>query len=155
MIWQTIDFKKLADHLLLGFLRKLDFQGLINSLLFSLNLIYEDNLYKMQHNSQVINLEKMLNEYFQVVGYDHQDHENTKTVFISDAEQAERYYLYQPDEEQPLYIGLIYVGGIVNVNYRFIVNIPNSYVFVEQKLRAEIDYYKLAGKKYIIQTYEL
>lgn len=155
MIWQTVNFSKLVQLLLPTFLQRVLMLTFLRVLIKPLDVIYGNILYKMQHNSQVINLEKMLNEYFQVVGYDHQDHENTKTVFISDAEQAQRYYLYQPEEEQPLYIGLIYVGGAVNVNYRFIVNIPTAYSFVEQKLRAEIDYYKLAGKKYLIQTYEL
>lgn len=154
MIWQTVDFKKLAFYALAPMFRKIRRVSILWSILAPLEIISREILYKMQHNSQVVYLEKMLNEYFSVPGYDNQLHESTKTVYIGDVPQAPKYYFYQPADNQPLYMGLLYVGGGTGPNnYKFIVNVPVGYAFVEEKLRAEINYYKLAGKKYIIQTY--
>ena len=100
-------------------------------------------------------LEKMLNEYFNVPGYNNQNHENTKIVFIDDAPKPPIKYIYLNQEIPPkeyLYLGTKYLTG--NEDYfDFIVHIPSSYVFVEAKLRAMIDYYKLAGKKYRIELF--
>lgn len=153
MIWQTINFNTLGQMLLPTFLRKLKIIAYLNSVFTPLNSVYEETLYKMQHNSQVIYLEKMLNEYFDVPGYDTQNHQATKTVYISDAPQSEVVYIYQTLENQPLYLDTVYLGAAVTIAYKFIVNIPEAYSFVEAKLRAIIDFYKLAGKRYIIQTY--
>jgi hypothetical protein len=100
-------------------------------------------------------LEKMLNEYFNVPGYNNQNHENTKVVFIDDAPKPPTKYIYLNQEIPPkeyLYLGTKYLTG--NEDYfDFIVHIPSSYVFIEAKLRAMIDYYKLAGKKYRIELF--
>jgi hypothetical protein len=97
----------------------------------------------------------MLNEYFEVPNYDHQDHENTKAVFISDVVLPPEKYLYQRPEIPPkqyLYLDTQYLSGN-EIYFDFIVNIPSSITFDEPKLRAEIEYYKLAGKKYKIEIY--
>lgn len=155
MTWQTISFNTLIELLLPSFLRKSRIVAILQSVVKPVDSLYQDTLYKMQHNSQVIYLEKMLNEYFEVSGYSAGNHELSKTVFISDAPPVDRNYIFQPAEVQPVYLDSIYLNGTPAVNYKFIVNIPDTYVFVEAKLRAVIDFYKLAGKKYIIETYTL
>lgn len=154
MTWQTISFNTLIELLLPSFLRKSRIIAILQSAVKPVDTLYQDTLYKMQHNSQVIYLEKMLNEYFEVSGYSPNNHELSKTVFISDAPESGKVYYYQEAENLPLYHGIVY-DTTNTVNYKFIVNIPDTYVFVEAKLRAVIDFYKLAGKKYIIETYTL
>lgn len=152
-MWKTIDFLEFFESLLPSFLRKNVELQLMFSFAKPLIDIYEETLYKMQHDSRVINLEKMLNEYFEVPDYSPMNHNNSKTIFISDAPVQPRKYIFQAEENQPMYLGTIFLGNESPVNYKFIVNIPEDYVFIEANLRALINYYKLAGKKYIIQTY--
>ena len=154
MIWQTVDFNILIEDLSPTFLRKPAQLALLQSVVKPVDTLYKDTLYKMQHNSQVIYLEKMLNEWFNVSGYSSANHEATKTVFITDAPASVKVYYYQESENLPLYHGTVYDSSQL-VLHDFIINIPDTYVFVEAKLRAVVDYYKLAGKKYVIETYTL
>lgn len=153
MIWRKIDFNGLVIDMLPNLFRHTVTIEFYKSCVKPLIQIYEETLYKMQHDSRVIYLEKMLNEHFAVPGYNPLAHNATKKVFISDAPRISRNYIYLPEENTPLYLGTVYLGSTPAVNYKFIVNIPADYDFSESKLRPKIDYYKLAGKKYIIQTY--
>ena len=111
----------------------------------------------MQHNSSVIYLEKVLNEHFEVDGYDVLDHVGTRTIYISDAPAKERDYIWQKEEPETMWLDVVgedeWIDVSPEVYYHFIVNIPTAISFDELQLRALIDYYKLAGKKYIIKTY--
>ena len=155
MNWQTVDFTKLLKMVSTEIPLKPIRRSFLVALMKPLAKIQSNVLYKMQHDSKVISLEKMLNEYFNVAGYDIQNHQASKKIFISDAPKMNRNYLFLPEENKPVYLGTMYLGAINAVTYTFIVNIPDSYPFVEQKVRAEIDFYRLAGKRYIIQTYTL
>lgn len=152
-MWSTINFLELIERLLPTFLRKKVYLIILASCVRPLTEIYEETLYKMQHDSRVINLEKMLNEYFEVPNYSPMNHNGSKKIYISDAPVPDSKYIFQVLENQPMYLGPVYLGNENPVNYKFIVNIPETYVFVEANLRKLINYYKLAGKKYIIQTY--
>lgn len=152
-MWQTINFYEIFESLLPTFLRKKIFLHIMSACAKPLVEIYEETLYKMQHDSRVINLEKMLNEHFSVLDYSPQSHNATKKVFISNAPEQPKKYIFQPQENEPMYLDTVYLGEENPINYKFIVNVPAAYVFSEPNLRAKIDYYKLAGKKYIIQTY--
>ncbi len=155
MNWYNIKFDWLFGDSLPTIKRGKKTLALFKAFAAPLQKIADETLYKMQHNGQVIYLEKVLNEWFSVAGYDTQDHDGTKTVFISDAPPVPRNYVYLNAEDNPLYLGTVSLGNPMAVNYKFIVNVPSSYTFVEAKLRAVIDYYRLAGKKYIIVTYDL
>ena len=155
MIWQVVNFDRLIELLMPTFLRQPIMFAYLNSIIKPLDSLYVDTLYKMQHTCQVIYLEKMLNEYFAVVGYDSQNHEATKVVFIDDAPKPPTKYIYLKQEIPPkeyLYLRTQYLTGDVD-HIDFIVHIPSSFVFVEDKLKAIIDYYKLAGKKYKIEIF--
>lgn len=155
MNWAQINFNRLIQMFLPINLRQPNQTAFLNSLIKPLNILYADTLYKMQHTCQVMYLEKMLNEYFSVVGYDSQNHEATKVIFIDDAPKPPTKYIYLSQEIPPkdyLYLGKQYLTGETD-HLDFIIHIPSSFVFVEDILKAIIDYYKLAGKKYKIEIF--
>ncbi len=154
-MWATINFNRLIQLLLPTFLRKAKMIAFIEILVKPISILHIDTLYKMQHTCQVIYLEKMLNEHFNVSGYDANNHENTKVIYINDAPIPPIQYVYLDQEIPPkgyLYLGTKYLTAATN-HSDFVVHIPARIVFVEAKLKALIDYYKLAGKKYLIQIF--
>lgn len=153
--WATIDFDTLIESRLPHCLRDDEKKAFIKSIIKSVEKIYSDTLYKMQHNGQVIYMEKVLNEWFNVPGYDPQNHHQTKTVYIDDAPKPPTKYIYLTEEIPPnnyLYLGTQYLTGETEW-LDFIVYVPQDYIFEEIKLRDLIDYYREAGKKYTIQLY--
>lgn len=153
--WATINFNTLVELLLPTFLRKNKQLALLRAFVKPLDTLYKDTLYKMQHSCRVIEMEKVLNEWFQVVGYNPNDHEATKKVYIEDAPKPPTKYIYLQQEIPPnnyLYLGTKYLTGEIEW-LDFIVFIPENYGFDTAKLKVLIEYYKLAGKKYTIQLY--
>ena len=77
----------------------------LHSLLKPLTSVYEDTLYKMQHNGQVVYFEKVLNELFNKEKT-YKAFENTGLkkdaglIFIDDATRPEVQYLYTNNEIQ-------------------------------------------------------
>jgi len=112
--------------------------------------------YFIRHNSEVIYLEKMLNEKFSPVGYDNQDHENTKAIYIDDGEAPTPQYIFRKVEVQPVFLNpRIYIktrAEIAALYSDFIIKIPSAITFIEAKVRAEVNKYKLAGKIYKIEV---
>lgn len=159
MFWALIDFSVLIQLLLPTFLRKNKMIAFLTVCTKPLDVLYKNTLYKMQHTCQVISLEKMLNEHFAVAGYNANDHENTKQISITDEYYPPENYIYTQDESTPsvdydnqdLWLDEddIFLEDD-SPHFDFVVNIPPTIVFVEAQLRALIDYYKLAGKKYRI-----
>lgn len=162
MNWVTVDFYKLIQLLLPTFLRKQKQTVLLNIFIKPLDNLYKETLYKMQHNCTVMSLEKVLNEYFQTPGYEATNHELTKKVKIIDEKYEPDNYIYLEKEFRPsvdhdnadlwLDVDDIYLENEIEY-FHFVVLIPSTYVFVTEKVRAIIDYYKLAGKKYRIELY--
>lgn len=155
MIWRVVNFDRLIELLMPTFLRQPMMFAFLKSIVKPLDILYNQIMYKMQHTCQVIYLEKMLNEYFVVAAYDSQNHEATKVVFIDDAPKPPTKYIYLNQEIPPkeyLYLRTQYLTGDTD-HIDFIIHIPSSFVFVEDKLKAIIDYYKLAGKKYKIEIF--
>ncbi len=158
-MWQTVNYNVLIQLLSPTFLRKKRMAAFLISVIKPLDTLYESTLYKMQHTCQVISLEKMLNEHFAVSGYDAKNHENTKVITITDEYFPHENYIYTQGENTPsvdydntnlwLDEDAIFLEDGVQ-HFDFAVNIPATIPFIEAKLRAIIDYYKLAGKKYRI-----
>jgi hypothetical protein len=163
MIWQTINFFVLIEQLLPTFLRKNRMVLFLSAIVTPLVKIYEKTLYKMQHDGRTIYLEKMLNEHFQVVGYDHQNHEITKRVYIDDVLKLDKLYIYQEEEEEvsfleddDSYLDIFLQNDAESIiNYSWIIFIPDTFTFQEANIRALVDTYRYFGKKYKIQTYTL
>lgn len=164
MFWLTTNFIELIKQLMPTFLRKSKHIALLSSFVSPLQTVHDELLYQMQHDGRTIYLEKVLNEHFEVAGYDHQNHETTKTVYIEDVPEPEKLYIYQdeeientfildePDSENDLFLDQ------ENENltaYSYVIYVPDIYTFSEPKLRALIDIYRYIGKKYQIQTYTL
>ena len=101
MIWQVINFDRLVELLLPTFLRNATILAFLKAIIKPLHTLFLDVLYKMQHTCQVVYLEKLLNEYFQVVGYSDQNHEATKKVKIVDEFFPPENYIYKQGETRP------------------------------------------------------
>jgi hypothetical protein len=153
MNWLSLDFKKTFVELSPSFFTDERFEAFNSAFAKPLQVLADKTLYEMQHDSRVIYLEKMLNEYFEVATYNPNSHIATRQIYIVDTPQVPKTYIYQPEENQPLYLGEVYLDRDNVTTADFIVKIPIAIEFDEPRLRAVIDFYKLAGKKYIIETY--
>jgi hypothetical protein len=163
MFWSTISFKKLVLLLLPTFLRKSKTIAFVDSLISPMQDIADDTLYKMQHTGITINLEKMLNEAYNIAGYDHQNHHATKKIYIEDIPRREKLYIHTEDESAVIFLededldseNDIFVDGPQegNIAYSFIIFMPDTVSFDEITLRAKVDFYRYFGKKYTIEIY--
>ncbi len=103
--------------------------------------------YKMEHNGQVVYLQKVLNDRFD--GAD-------KRIRISDGSKYDRVYIFNSQEKKPQYLSKIFLHD--HLSYRdtgadFRVHVPEEIsVWTNSSLMAEfrsiLNYYKLAGKRY-------
>mgnify|MGYP006197516351 CR=1 FL=1 len=164
MFWLTVNFKELIKQILWEDVRKPRMIAYLASFITPLQSIYDKTLYQMQHDGRTIYLEKVLNEWFQVAGYDSQNHETTKLVYIEDTIQDDKLYVHQDLELENVYLeddpdnpdDLFLDSEIENsVAFSFIIFIPDTFTFNEIKVRALVDSYRYIGKKYSIQTYTL
>lgn len=117
--------------------------------------------YKLSHSGQVIYLEKVLNEYYGISGYDPTNHETTKQILISNGDQLNPLYLYIEEEQNPEHIyqtaesnpQFLYTQQEIDDAYTdFIIEVPVSLTYQEQELRALVDYY-IDTRYYKIETY--
>lgn len=159
MIWYNAQTLSLLNGLLPSLIRGQEFTALNEVMAAPIQELADELLYKMQHDSTVISLEKVLNEFQQVVGYDPTNHTETRQIYIEDGPVIERDWLYQKVEDKPKFLYLKsennpdFIDVFPAQYYHFIVWIPATMVVEEKKFRAVIDYYKLAGKNYSIRKY--
>ncbi len=161
MFWSTIDIDKQEKLLSPTFLRDDNTLAFIKSLVSPMQMIVDETLYKMQHDGRKIYLEKVLNEAFNVVGYDHQNHETTKKIFIEDIARSEKIYIHQDNELDVIFMeddgddndNDIFIDVDTDYNYSWIINMPSDIPFLEYNLRALVDSFRYAGKIYTINIY--
>lgn len=172
LIYQ-INIVTLINWLLPTFLRKskmiawiLVYLTPVESLYASKQLFRDNIRYKLRHNGQKIYLEKVLNEYYSVVGFDPTDHQATKQIYIGPGEHLAPLYLYTEMEQQPIYLyteaevlanptkaQYLYTQTEIDQEYAdFTVMVPVALTFIEAEMRALIDYY-LDINIYKIKTY--
>ncbi|KZS42316.1 hypothetical protein AWE51_02430 [Aquimarina aggregata] len=101
--YTQIDWQRTLIMLMPPVLRKKNHALWLQILLRPLSSIYEDTLYKMQHNGQVIYLEKVLNELFnkerEYKPYmQTQQKADNGLIFIEDADRPRVQYLFTHDE---------------------------------------------------------
>lgn len=145
-----IDIRKLGVLLLPTFLRKHKWIAWVRTLLTPIDSLHSDflkkrneDLYKLEHNGQVCYLRDALNDKFD---------KELRRIEIGDGFRYGKQYIFTQAENKPVYLGKIYIrprdeykGGA-----DFIVIVPNELLTRELEIKALVDYYRLAGKKYKI-----
>lgn len=110
-----------------------------------------NNLYMLAITPQVCYLEKMLNDRFDF---------GDRRIYISDPIGQDVWYayqdaelkpehMYQESEEQPVYTYSDNEAGVITTD--FVVHVPASLNFNENEMKALLDMYKMAGKRYKIE----
>lgn len=152
-MWFNINWQRLSLLLTPTFLRD-EVMKLWLSLLLSpvANVHYwwvnyrADNIYKLAHNSQKCYLRGALNDRF--------DRE-LRRIRIDDGNAFKRKYIYTDAEEKPKYLGTIFIyddSDYSDTGVDFIVVLPVGLLYSVYEMRALIDFYRLASKRYKIIT---
>jgi hypothetical protein len=153
-MWFNTDFKKLTVLHLPTFLRTSVMISWVQSLSAPLvNLHYDfsmnrkNNLYNLAHNGQVCKLRAVLNDRFDA---------SLRRIYIDDGNKYQRQYIYTDGEQKPKYLGTIYLyndSEYDDSGVDFTVWIPGDLQYNDYEIRALINFYKLASKRYKIKTF--
>ena len=113
--------------------------------------------YNLQFSSQTLSLEARLNQQYNmvmgsiyIVTQNTQD-DNIYTFWINENQPSPFVWWLSEPSGTPTYVKWIGEGATVQVD--FIVYVPSSLSFDENEMRAIIDLYRLAGKRYTIVIY--
>lgn len=149
-----IDYPKLVSLLTPPDLRKQRLLALLGALIMPVRTVYGSfkanrisNLYKLAHNGQICYLRKALNDSFDPV---------LRRIYIGDGSRFKRQYIYTSGEQQARYLRTIYIQPTTEyedtgVDFKVIVPVGFDLAGNLYQLRALIDFYKLAGKRYTIE----
>lgn len=157
MNWYKIDYNRLVRLLLPTMLRKPVIQSFLDAMVIPAKSLYaafnayrKEADYKLNHNSQVCYLQAVLNDSF--------DYDNRR-IRIGDAPIEEwARFLWKESEDRPIMLGTFMLQSerfIGSNSIDFIVYVPTALKLNKNdliKMNALIRYYKLAGKRYEIQT---
>jgi hypothetical protein len=160
MNWFKIDYYKLVRLLLPIILRQPIVIAFLESAVSPVDMLHilfsnnrDDNLYRLSITPQVCYLEKALNDRFDV---------GDRRIYIGDGVFYEELFLYTDAENKDEFIYAetenknmyIYTGSETgSESVDFIVNVPADLKYNEPEMKAIIDMYKLASKKYSINKY--
>lgn len=160
-MWYNIDLYKFSQHLLPPMLRKKRLFAFLSILilpfvyLVSLFLKFRiQSLNKLNTNGQVIYIEKVLNDRFFL---------KNKEIYITDIAGKESYLYCRKEEQIPSHLyqrseeaKRVYVQqrGEGNYSGNFIVNIPSFLSVYEGEIKNLVDYYKPAGRSFVLKIYE-
>ncbi len=154
-----IDYNALVKILLPQQLRNANMKAWLNSLVSPVVYVYNlfmgnryDNLYVLNHSSQVTYLQAVLNDAFdnalrRIIIVDGPDFEPVYT-YLSAEEKA--VFIYKASENLPT--SLYTNNETVTLGYDFIVLVPSSIAFDPSYMNALIQKFKLASKTYTIKT---
>lgn len=163
----NIDYDVLVWQILPVRLRKPVTYAWLRSLIAPVKWLYslfyqqrETNLYRLAHNSQVVYLEAVLNDTFDMLG---------RGIYIADGPFEDPLFTYLVPEDKPIWLGLDTEAGTTTypspqilftdsetslLGVGFIVMVPASVTFDMARLRAVVDYYRLAGRRqFDVATY--
>lgn len=153
-MWYNLDINKLTTLLTPTFLRKQKFLAWLRVLHFPLIKVVDDfnfnrneNLYNLAHNGQVCYLRGVLNDRFDP---------SQRRIRITDGNRYKREYIYTDGEQKPRFLDTIYLrddADYGDTGVDFIVEIPQGLNYNQFEMKYLIDFYKLASKRYKIQTY--
>lgn len=156
-MWYNLDVKKLAVQILPTFLRGNVIQAYVKALVKPIDDIHyqflqkrKENLYIMAHNGQKCYLRAALNDKF--------DSEQRR-IEIDDGNLYDAEYIYTDAEiaANPFladYLDLLLYqdGDLADTAVDFYVRVPADIFYNEYEMKYLIDFYKLASKRYKIQT---
>lgn len=154
-----INFDALRVQLLPVRLRKPNTKAWLQCLIAPVRWLYDQfrsarsaNLYHLAHNSQVAFLESALNDTFDPVG---------RGIFIEDGPYEDPLYVYLTPELGPVWLGLESETGTtpytspvplytadetIAMGFAFVVWVPSAISFDNDRMRALIDKYRIAGR---------
>jgi hypothetical protein len=160
-----VDYDSLIWQLMPVRLRKAIHYTWLRLLVSPVRWLYEQfianrtkNLYLLTHNSQVVYLEKVLNDTFDMTN---------RGIYIVDGPFRDPLYTYLISEAKPVYLVLdsevggvfspetLYNGGETTlVGVCFIVMVPSAVVYDMERMKATIDVYRLVGRgRYELAAY--
>ena len=155
------DIIKYAQYVLRPSLRKRTIFTIISIFLLPLIFIYtlfksyrKQAIDKLNINGQVVYIEKVLNDRFFL---------KNREIYITDIAGKESRLYYRREEQIPSYlhkrsegaeIKYIQQRGEGNYSGNFIVNIPFFLAAYESEIKNLVDYYKPAGRSYVLKIYE-
>ncbi len=160
-MWYDFDIIKYAQYVLRPSLRKRKIFAIISIFLLPLIFIYtlfksyrKQAIDKLNINGQVVYIEEVLNDRFFL---------KNREIYITDI-VGQGLCLYHRGEEQiPSYlhkrsegseIKYIQQRGEGNYSGNYMVNIPSFLVAYESEIKNLVDYYKPAGRSYVLRIYE-
>jgi hypothetical protein len=152
-MWFNVNFNKLVLLLTPTFLRKDAFLAFVVNIVSGVGSIYNDwftmrldNLYKLEHNGQVVYLRKLLNDQLD---------QSLRRIYIADGNSFARKYIYSNVEQKPKFLGTMFLyskDDYGDTGVDFIVYVPRDIIYVQYyELKALIDFYKEGVKRYKIE----
>jgi hypothetical protein len=167
-MWYKIDIKALALMLTPSFLRQPKHSAWLISFCKPMAKMMSDFVdfrdkaitgmqYRLSHNGQVCHLQGALNDAFDA---------QKRRISIDDGSKFLREYIYTQSMNRPRYLGKMHLqraSDYADTGVDFMVKVPieiimpngqynNNYYY---NIPALIDEYKIAGKKYIIQYFQI
>ena len=146
-----LNLRRLVILLLPTFLRKSRLVAWLQILIapleqlqYSFNQKQNSDLVTLTHNGQKCYLRKILNDTFD---------QGLRRIRIEDMTHFNAVYIYTEAENKPVYLEekYLYTSGEMQVNgVNFSVYIPNELRAREVEIKALIEAYKIASKRYII-----
>lgn len=164
-MWYNIDLIKLSQQLLPTFLRQPRIIALVRALISSLHVIHDEFLTFRKNaiakignaSVSVIALERLLNDQFSYYETE---------IFITDADGRPTIYLFNRSEDQlSTYLynrsenaeqTILFNRGEPTREFDFVINVPAEIdtEATQFQIKTIVDYYKMPGKSYKIQSYE-
>lgn len=150
----NIDYSKLTTWLVPTFLRKQKTLAFVRVLIEPVIKLYNDLIafrndvvYKINHNGQVVYLQKVLNDRFDP---------SERRIYITDGNINEPTYIYTYLENKPIFLGKRHIYSREELKFRdvdFVVVFPSNFLLKGEvliRIKALVNYYKLASKTYEI-----
>jgi len=157
-MWYSLDVSKLGKLIIPPDFREIKLMALIKSYLKPLTDLHynwtqfrNSNIYILEHNWQICYMRGALNDKFD---------QDQRRIYITDGVLHETTYVYTEAEQQDLRVYTeaedspvwIYTEAeTANIGVDFIVYVPAEIMATQfYEVHAEIELYKLGGKRYII-----
>lgn len=153
-MWYNLELSKLVELLTPTFLRSPTQLAWLRLMVAPLDQVLDwftnsrrDNLYNLAHNSQKCYLRAVLNDRFDIA---------LRRIKLEDGNKFKRQYIYTDGEQKPKFLGKMFLyddADYSDTGVDFIVLVPSDLQYNTYEMQALIDFYKLASKRYKIQTY--